>query len=103
MSRRSTEFDELVSSNLLEAQLLAAFRREGLDEKTELPVPVSWVVPDRPLSPEIVRVLAAGFVRGVHCWHLATALYLAETPGEISFLTLHARQTDIALALGFAR
>jgi hypothetical protein len=25
------------------------------------------------------------------CWHLATPLYLAETPGEISFLTLDTR------------
>ena len=103
MSRRLKEFDELVSANLLEAELLATFRREGIADGTDPPVRLSWVVPDWPLSAEIARVLAAGYVRGAGCWHLATALYLAETPGEISFLTLDPRQTEVATALGFAR
>ena len=62
---------------------------------------MSWIIPDRPLSPEIGRVLTAGYVRGADCWHLATALYLAEDPSELVFLTLDARQKDVALALGF--
>lgn len=100
VSRRMKEFDELVSANLLEAELAAAFRREGVD-RAGLPVPVSWVIPDQPLSAEIAQVLAAGYVRGADCWHLATALYLAETPGDITFLSLDARQVQVATALGF--
>ncbi len=100
VSRRMREFDELVSANLLEAELAAACRREGVGQ-ADLPVPVSWVIPDRPLSPEIARVLAAGYVRGADCWHLATALYLAETPAVITFLSLDTRQVQVATALGF--
>lgn len=102
MGRRLKDFDELVSANLLEAELLAAFRREGVAEAADLPVPVSWVIPDRPLSAEIARVLAAGYVRGADCWHLATALYLAETPADITFLSLDTRQMQVAAELGFA-
>lgn len=62
---------------------------------------MSWIVPDRPLSGEIARVLRAGYVRGVDGWHLATALYLTEDPGAITFLTLDERQADVAKSLGF--
>lgn len=101
MSRRFKDFDELVSANLLEAERRAAFRREGVVEPPGSHIAVSWIIPDRPLSPEIGRVLTAGYVRGADCWHLATALYLAEDPSELVFLTLDARQKDVALALGF--
>ena len=98
---RLAGFDELVSANLLEAELRAAFRRENVAGFEALPAPVSWIVPDRPLSTEIVRVLATGSVRRADCWHLATALYLAEDPAQIAFLTLDARQKEVAQVLGF--
>lgn len=101
IGRRLQAFDELVSANLLEAELRAAFRREGVEGLPDAATAVSWIIPDRPLNPEIVRVLAAGYVRGADCWHLATALYLAEDPSELTFLTLDARQREVALALGF--
>lgn len=101
MARRLRAFDELVAANLLEAELGAAFQREGLAEPVG-PLPLSWVIPDRPLSAEIGRVLAAGPVRGADCWHLATALYLASDPSELTFLTLDQRQQRVAAALGFA-
>ena len=101
LSRRLNEFDELVSSNLLEAELRAAFARERVDTPPGLVDALSWVMPDRPLHAEIARVLAAGYVRGADCWHLATALYLAPEPDEMTFLTLDARQGGAARALGF--
>ncbi len=101
IGRRLQTFDELVSANLLEAELRAAFRREGVEGLPEASAGVSWIVPDRPLNPEISRVLAAGYVRGADCWHLAAALYLAEDPSELTFLTLDARQREVAVALGF--
>ncbi len=101
LARRLARFDVLVASDLLEAELRSAFLQEGVDPEPELLAGVSWVLPDRPLHAEIERVLAAGYVRGADCWHLATALYLAEDPATISFLTLDERQATVARALGF--
>jgi len=101
VARRLTEFDEIVSANLLEAELRAAVLRERLDWGAALVAGLSWVAPDRPLHAEIARVLAAGHVRGADCWHLATALYVASDPATIAFVTLDARQGVIARTLGF--
>lgn len=101
IGRRLQAFDELVSANLLEAELRAAFRREGVEGPSDAGAAVSWIIPDRPLNAEITQVLAAGYVRGADCWHLATALYLADDPSELTFLTLDDRQREVALALGF--
>ncbi len=101
LARRLTSFDELVASNLLEAELRASFVRENVEVDSSLLRGLSWIIPDRPLTPEIARVLDAGYVRGADCRHLATALYLAEDPALIGFLTLDERQERVAHALGF--
>ena len=93
--------DQLFSSNLLEAELRAVLRREGVDEGDRLMDGLSWVLPDRPLTPEIAAVLGAGSVRGADAWHLACALYLSPDPGDLEFLTLDGRQAAVARALGF--
>lgn len=102
LARQLTTFDELVSANLLEAELRSAFAREGVAPEATLLGAVSWIIPDRPLQPEIERVLAAGYLRGADCWHLATALYLTEEPAQISFVTRDAQQGEVAKTLGFA-
>jgi hypothetical protein len=101
LARRLAAFDELLASSLLEAELRAAFAREGIAGEPHALSAITWISPDRPLRPEIVRVLETGYVRGADCWHLATALYLAPDPGELTFLTLDARQRGVAEALGF--
>jgi predicted nucleic acid-binding protein len=101
LTKRLEGYDDLVSSNLLEAELRSTFARERVDPPAEFLLGVSWVIPDRPLSAEIARVLDAGYVRGGDCWHLATALYLAGDPAAMSFITLDARQKAVASALGF--
>ena len=101
LTRKLKAFDELVSANLLEAELRAVFVRERLPPNSDLPFPISWIVPDRPLTDEIARVLDAGYVRGADCWHLATALYLAQEPQTISFVTVDERQGAVAHGLGF--
>jgi predicted nucleic acid-binding protein len=101
LSRRLRTFDELLSANLLEAELRATFVRERIPYTSQLAFPISWILPDRPLTDEIARVLDTGYVRGADCWHLATALYLAEDPEAISFVTLDERQATVARALGF--
>ncbi len=102
LARRLEGFDELVSSNLLEAELWASFAREEVEPEPQLLSWISWVLPDRPLSQEISRALAVGYLRGADLWHVACALYLIETPSELSFITLDDRQRAVAQELGFA-
>lgn len=94
-------FAHLFSSNLLEAELRSAFAREGVEGGEHLLTWITWVLPDRPLSAELGRVLGAGYARGADAWHLATALYLVEEPADLPFFTLDARQAELAGALGF--
>ncbi len=101
LARRLERFDELVSSNLLEAELWASFAREEVEPEPQLLSWISWVLPDRPLSQEISRALAVGCLCGADLWHVACALYLIETPGELSFITLDDRQRAVAQELGF--
>lgn len=101
LARRLKGFDELVAANLLDAELRAVFARERIPANADLPFPISWILPDRPLTDEIERVLDAGYVRGADCWHLATALYLAEEPEAIAFVTVDERQRSVARTLGF--
>ena len=101
LERKLTSFDQICSSSLLDAELRSAMARERVPAPPELLAKVRWIMPDRPLNDEIGRVLNTGYVRGADCWHLATALYLAPEPADISFLTLDLRQRGIARALGF--
>ena len=99
--RRLERADELLSSNLLEAELRAAFVRESVDGGDDLLTWLSWVLPNRTLSDEITTILSCGYLRGADLWHVATALYVAEDPAEIAFITRDERQGSVAKALGF--
>lgn len=101
VERHLREYDELVSSNFLEAELRSAFRRERVEFVANTVANLSWLIPDRPLTDEIERVLEAGYVRGADCWHLASALYLSPHPASITFLTLDEPQKKLAKGLGF--
>ena len=95
------DFDELISSNLLESELRSTFHREDVAFEPDLVASISWLLPERPIGREMARVLETGYVRGADLWHLACALYLVEDPSEISFLTLDRRQDEVARQLGF--
>jgi predicted nucleic acid-binding protein len=101
LARRLETYDEVVSSNLLEAELRSALAREEVPDDSGLLDGVSWIFPDRRLTAEIHSVLAAGYQRGADLWHLATALYLAESPADIDFLTLDSAQREVAAVVGF--
>ena len=104
--KRLAAFDRLNATLLLEAELYALLHREGTPAEQRVGpwlAGIEWVYPDRSLRPEIEAVLDAGYVRGADCWHLATALFLAPKPADISFLTLDARQGEVARTLGFGR
>ena len=102
VASRLDRFDQLFASNLLEAELRAAFRREKVNADATLLGSLSWVFPDRALTAEIGAVLDAGHLRGADAWHLACALYLSSDPQELAFLTMDRQQARVAEALGFA-
>lgn len=100
--QRLSRFDTLHAASLLEAEVFSAVARERRRADLDLLDHLMTVHPARSLRPEIERVLAAGYVRGADCLHLATALYLAPDPAELTFLTLDDHQRAVAEALGFA-
>lgn len=82
------KFERLVSSNLLDAEVRAALARDRVAALPDKFAGVDWILPDRSLTPEIGRVLAAGALRGADLWHIACALYLDPAAGEVAFLTI---------------
>jgi PIN domain len=101
LTRTLQSYDNLISSNLLEAELRSALKRENIEASPDdLLAGISWVHPDRPLREQFAAVLAAGYVRGADLWHLAVALFV--DPGRtIGFLTLDLRQNKIRRQMGF--
>jgi predicted nucleic acid-binding protein len=102
VARRLDGCERLVSSNLLEAELRATFAREDREANpAEYLAGISWVLPNRPLTVELGRVLTAGVLRGADLWHLACALLLDPECHEVLFLTLDKAQARAAARLGF--
>ena len=101
VARRLDGFSRLLSSNLLEAELRVAFAREGYEFETGLVSGIEWVMPDRTLSPEFMKALDAGYLRGADLWHVAVALYVTGPGSGMSFITLDCRQRSVAATLGF--
>ncbi len=99
--RHMEQFSDLRSSNLLEAEVRAAYLRTGRRYDAQILSGIRWVMPDRPLTLEISKVLEAGYVRGADLWHLATALHIAADPQVVTFITLDAQQRRVARALRF--
>ena len=101
-AERLSGFSHLVSSNLLEAEVRTGFARRALEFDPGVLSGIEWIYPIGPLSQELARALAAGYLRGADLWHVATALYaFPEQVGETTFLTLDLRQQVVAAALGF--
>jgi predicted nucleic acid-binding protein len=100
--RRLEAFDVLIASNLLEAELRAAFAREDVAFDERLLAPVSWIFPTRSLANEIAQILSAGYLRGADLWHLAVALFAVPEQSGLTFLTLDRRQEGVAERLGLA-
>ena len=99
---RLGRFDRLFASALVEAELLAAFRREAVAaDIADFTRGLALVSPDRPLSAELRRTADAGSLRGADMWHVACALFLSPDPGELTFLTLDDDQRAVARRLGF--
>lgn len=93
--------ERLCSSNLLEAEIRCALSRKRVAAEPNFLDEIRWILPNRPLATELRRTLAVGYLKGGDAWHLATALYMSETPHDLPFLTLDRRQSDVAASLGF--
>ena len=99
--RRLAAQEQVLSSNLLEAELRSVLARENsAADISTLLSGILWVFPERPLTSEFAEVLKAGYVRGADLWHLAVALYV-DPRRKMTFLTLDDRQIATARALNF--
>ncbi len=84
-------------------ELRATLKREAVEAGADdLLSWVSRIFPNRPLTPEFLRIGATGYLRGADHWHLACALYVSPRPSDLTILTLVARQREIAVKLGFS-
>lgn len=92
---------KLISSNLMEAELRSAMRRQDIELDLKIISDVDWIHANRPLTPEFERVLRVGYLRGADLWHVAVALFASPDPSQISFITLDVRQRDVARDVGF--
>lgn len=93
----------MVSASLLEAEVLASAKREGvaLDKAAPFVDMVSLVIPERSLLPEYLSIFEAGYLRGADAYHLAAALYTDPTRKQLGFATADQKQSEIADRLGF--
>ena len=101
LTRRLKQYQMVISSNFLEAEYRSVCWRENRTPSELLLSAVDWIIPGRPLETEFNIVLAAGYLRGGDLWHVATALYAAKEPKEISFITTDTQQGRVAATLGF--
>ena len=101
VARRMRDFSYMASSNLLEAEVRAAFARSRRIFQPTVLANIEWVYFYRSLGPEIERSLEFGYLRGADLWHVATALYMFRNTSEVTFLTLDRRQGEVAADLGF--
>ena len=99
---RHRQFDRVVSSVLLEAEVRAKFAREQMDFRPASLARIEWLYPIQPLAQEMEAALNAGYLRGGDLLHIATAFHFFQAGArEITFLTLDTRQRAVAAALGF--
>ena len=99
---RLAAFDVLIASNLLEAELRSACVRDQGPVNPAWMRGLTWATPQQPLTAALVKVLAAGYLRGADLWHVAVALDAVGDLADATFLTLDLRQRAVAAARGFA-
>lgn len=99
---RLRRFERLLSSNLLEAELRSALKREAVaGHPLHLLSWLTWIYPNRTLAPEFERIMSLGYLKGADLWHVANALFVAPDGRDLTFLTLDTRQQQVAARLGF--
>jgi hypothetical protein len=93
---------QLISSNLLEAELRSSLAREGIVGNPGILFSwIVWIYPKRRLTEELRQILEVRAPRGADLWHLACALYMRSKFPDLVFLTLDKNQSEAARDLGF--
>ena len=100
LRRRLSRAARVVTSVFAEAELASALKREALELNASPLSGITLVPTVDSLAGEIRTVLAAGYVRGADCWHLAVALSVAPRR-DLTFLTVDKSQQAVAERLGF--
>jgi hypothetical protein len=96
--------DGCLSRYLLVAECISAATRERVDPMAVLFAlrSVSIVLPPRSLEAEIIEASAHGHLRGADLWHVACALFVADSARtELAFLSRDEAQRKVAGRLGF--
>ena len=103
VARALAGLDSAYASNLLEAELRSVAHREQIDQGSVQAVlrALRWIQPAGSVEPQLLRVLACGYLRGADLWHLACALYVTPDPHGTRFVSLDTGQRRIAAKLGF--
>ncbi len=102
LASQISDLGQRYSSNLLEAELRAAFKREETSEGLEeLLDQIAWILPDRPLAKELRTLTDVGNSRGADLWHLACALFLDPKGQNLAFASLDQQQRSLARRVGF--
>jgi len=99
--RRVRRASVVVTSSLTEAEVASTMAREQFTPRWDPLSGIELVAAPASLATEIGMVLAAGYLRGADCWHLAVALHYAPAR-DLTFLTLNKPQRAVAKALGFS-
>ena len=102
IQRKLEGFRYLLSANLLEAEMRAAFATEGREFDDDVLSSVRWIMPNRRLDAEMAAVLRTARLQPIRLWHLATALFFAELVPGLAFVTLDEQQETAARDLGLA-
>ena len=95
-------FRYLLSANLLEAEMRAAFAVEGREFDDDVLSSIRWIMPNRRLDAELAAVLRTAQLQPIRLWHLATALFFTELVPGLAFVTLDEQQETAARDLGLA-
>ncbi len=102
VQRRLAEFSHLLSANLLETELRAAFQAEGARFDGSAITEINWISPNRQLDVEMTAVLELAHLSPVRVWHLATAMFFRTVlQKDLAFITLNEQQETVARELGF--
>lgn len=101
LQKRLAGFNRVVTSVFTEAELSSALTREGITLEESPLLGVQLIGAPDPLSAEIHEVLAAAYLRGADCWHVAVALNYSPDR-EVTFLSLDKAQREVAAKLGLA-
>ena len=101
-ARRLAGFATLYSSDLLVAELQAAYARERRPFDDHWRSEIVPIFPNRSLYDEIAAALQIRYLRSGDLLHIATALYAVSNYGiELAFITLDNAQREVAAGLGF--